>query len=624
MLPEFLKKKVSSIPLLQGFPLIVVLNTVLSIFISIPVLEFAIKNSTGIRGILFTVITTISNYLIINLAVAVIIILFSLPLWKRVTTLMNIFGYTIFQIILIIDTRIFKIFKYHINSLVINVITTEGAGDSVKIGGKTIFVFIFFTILIIAFETALTILSLKRREDFKKFLKPVFLGMLIFIPLDKGLYAWADLYNITEITRNSRIFPLYQPLTMKRFASSVLGIDVNREENINIKIQRMGLLKYPKEPLRFNEKRFRRYNIILIIVDGLRWDMLDEKIMPETWRFSKESMVYTNHYSGGNGTRFGIFSILYGIHGSYWHNFLAMRQSPVLIDTLVDKGYDLFILSSTRLTFPEFRRTAFVRIPERIIDTFKDMDIPERDRFITERLIEYLSRRNDRPFFVFLYLNSTHQPYTYPEEFEVFKPSLKGKINYFKTSHEEVMMLRNKYLNAVYYTDFLIGKILKSLREKGLMENTMVIITGDHGEEFYENGHFGHTSAFNDYQLKTLFVMHHPERRHETVMSLTSHHDVVPTLMEILGCVSDPSIYSHGISLLSEKENGFILTANWDTSALMDDEHIIIFSTESYNIGRFEIRRKKDYSLLDEKREILRNKKNLLQKAIQAMSEFYK
>ncbi len=128
-------------------------------------------------------------------------------------------------------------------------------------------------------------------------------------------------------------------------------------------------LRYPLKELAFDPSRNRNYNVIVIALEGVRFDNLNRDIMPNTWSFGQQNIVYNNHYSGGNGTRFGLFSLFYGINGTYWHNFLAQRRSPLLIDSLIDRGYDFKILSSTRLTFPEFRKTAFIRIPEYIEDT---------------------------------------------------------------------------------------------------------------------------------------------------------------------------------------------------------------------------------------------------------------
>ena len=177
---------------------------------------------------------------------------------------------------------------------------------------------------------------------------------------------------------------------------------------------------------------------------------------------------------------------------------------------------------------------------------------------------------------------------------------------------------------VVDYEDYLIGKIIETLEVRDLLDNSIVIITGDYGEEFYENDFFGHTSSFDDYQLKTAFVLHYPGNKYQLIQRITSHLDIVPTLMDYLGCISSPENYSQGLPLLGTKNHAYITVANRDNAAIIDDDVRIIYSTELYNIGSFEVRRKTDYTRVDDDRQLLRQKNSLLLDVLRRMSEFYK
>jgi len=520
------------------------------------------------------------------------------------------------------------------NALVLNVMTTEGAGDSVILGKGTLLVFLFILLLVLVCQIIMNrfigkISELHKRPGHALLSRgavAIFVLGLCVMLLDKSLYAYADIVNNVNIIRKAKLYPLYQPLTVKRFARKVLHIEVNREEEFKMNTNQRDI-HYPKEQIRFDPLRDRKYNVIILAVEGLRFDMLDPEIMPNTWKFSRQNLTFTNHYSGGNGSRFGIFSLFYGIHGSYWHTFLSHRISPVLMDAMIGKGYDFRILSSTMLTFPEFRKTAFLKIPDAIEDNVSEKDDASvRDSILTDKLLHYITAKDPAdPFFAFVFYNSSHQPFVYPREFEKFRPAGGEEINYFKgLGKDTIGPLRNRYKNAVHYDDHLIGKVLSSLKKNDLLDNTIVIICGDHGEEFYENGSFGHTSTFDDYQLKTVFVMHHPGQGPRIVHRLTSHLDVVPTLMESIGVTSPTEDYSQGISLLSDRQHSYVSVANWDTAALIDNEYKIVFSTELYNLTSFETRKKADYSLVADSKNVLKQRKPILLDATLKMSEFYR
>jgi uncharacterized protein len=579
---------------------IVLLNTIISLCISQSLLDNA-SNQDAI--VLTDVLSFVAHYFALNLAVGLIAWVSSLALRPRLTTAVNVVLFLLFQVVLLVDVRIYSIFRFHINGLVLNVITTEGAGDSVVIGRDTLLSFAAAVLVVLLVELAINIftgayvkrLSAERRILIERMSKALLCIGVMLIVAEKGLYAYADIMNKTEITKTAKLYPLYQPFTVKGFARRVLHVDVNREEAF--KVRKGGdAVSYPKKRLVFDSTRDMRYNIIVIVLEGARFDMLSEEVMPNVWKFGREHTMFMNHYSGGNATRFGVFSLFYGLPGTYWHTFLANRISPLLIDTFLEKGYDFKILSSTKLTFPELRKTVFLRLPDYIVDSHPTADFAERDRIISDTLIDYVSTRNeDRPFFAVLIYNASHQMYKYPPSFEKFRPVVPKELDYFKdVTPENIPKVRNRYKNSLYYDDYLIGRIIETLRKKKLLENSVVVITGDHGEEFEEKGFLGHNSSFNDYQTKTLFVMNYPGQGPRVVTRLTSHTDLVPTLMGSLGCTSPVEYYAQGVSLLNGDGNGrrYVTAASWDKAALINDEFVFSFTTELYNLSAIKVNRR--------------------------------
>jgi membrane-anchored protein YejM (alkaline phosphatase superfamily) len=110
----------------------------------------------------------------------------------------------------------------------------------------------------------------------------------------------------------------------------------------------------------------------------------------------------------------------------------------------------------------------------------------------------------------------------------------------------------NLYRNNVYVIDSLVGKVLQALEDRQLMERTMIVVTGDHGQEFNENkkNYWGHSSNYSRAQVGTPLIVYYPGIKPEERHYRTTHYDIVPTVLkQVLGVKNPPSDYSMGYLL---------------------------------------------------------------------------
>jgi len=565
-----------------------------------------------------------SHCLALNLFICIVLYIFSLALRRSLRYLAFIL-YGLLQVFLLIDVKVYELFHFHINSLVLNTVFTEDFSDSVILGHSTLIYFSLEVALILFVQSLFIYVSAIVQGLIGRKLKVAVVSLcLLAIAADKIIYAFGNVYNMPSITRAARLYPLYQPLKADKTLSHIFNLHIAKEDQLRVS-SHGSLLNYPKNPLIMKDDHVADHpNIIVIAVEGFRHDMLDPLVTPNLWKFSRENITFKNHYSGGNGSRAGIFSLLYGLQGTYWHSFLIERKPPLLIDSLRSLHYDFKVLSATSLNFPEFRQTAFVQIPDSIEDHFPPIGA-ERDNLMTDEFLTFLDQRNpSRPFFSFMFFNASHQPYKYPKAFEKFTPVSGTEINYAKEiTAANSIPLKNRYKNALYFDDSLFGKIFTVLMKKGLLKNTIVIITGDHGEEFLEQGFFGHTSSFDDYQTKVVFVMHMPGMKEKEITKLTSHLDFVPTVMKALGYTNPISDYSQGIPLLDKERHSYVFSAGWDRICIIDEDVKIVSSTETYR-NLFEVFRSKDYQPVPNRDQVLKQKKDRFSDVLRKMSDFYR
>lgn len=126
---------------------------------------------------------------------------------------------------------------------------------------------------------------------------------------------------------------------------------------------------------------------------------------------------------------------------------------------------------------------------------------------VNRDFLRWLSRKGPRPFFAFLNYYDAHEPYLSPEPFDVkFGPRRQRKDFVYQTddawrgrrwkmSAREVQVEIDAYDSSIAYLDHQIGLLFDELERRGVLDNTLVIITSDHGEEFGEHGVFRHGNS---------------------------------------------------------------------------------------------------------------------------------
>ncbi|MGH7713754.1 MAG: sulfatase-like hydrolase/transferase, partial [Gemmatimonadaceae bacterium] len=175
---------------------------------------------------------------------------------------------------------------------------------------------------------------------------------------------------------------------------------------------------------------------------------------------------------------------------------------------------------------------------------------------VTDKLLRWIDRRGSRPFFTSVNYFDPHAPYLPPAPFRRAFTSAPPRYWFEEDPHatnpKHFEELRTAYETCVLYVDSELGRLLAALRQRGVLDNTLVIVTSDHGEEFGSHGNhlIMHERSLYATVLRIPLVMVLPGRvpsgvRRPEVVSL---RDIPITVMDVLGGHDEEQF--PGISLL--------------------------------------------------------------------------
>jgi len=307
-------------------------------------------------------------------------------------------------------------------------------------------------------------------------------------------------------------------------------------------------------------------NVILCSIETLRRDHLSlyghrRRTSPFLEELAAESVVFEQAYSQSSWTRPSVASMLTGLYPS-------QHDARVMFDRLHDSCVLLpEILRGRGYSTAAFCTNGCISRPAFNYDQGYDLFVWERcylgDRVVRDILGWLDDEAECRPFFVFAHLFDPHAPYKAPGRYEaVFDPEYDGRLKGFAPLHPKKLRwlsdltprdeeyIRARYDEEILYTDTVLRRLVEGLKLRGLWDQTLVVVTSDHGEEFREHGGWGH--GFNLYPevLRIPLLVKLPGNAYagRRVGGPAGTVDIVPTILSALDMAVPDNLL--GIDLL--------------------------------------------------------------------------
>ena len=325
-------------------------------------------------------------------------------------------------------------------------------------------------------------------------------------------------------------------------------------------------------------------NLLLISIDTLRPDHLrcygyDRETSPTVDALATDGVLFRTAIAQAPSTLPSHASILTGLipshHGAFHH---ARARLPDHITTLAE------ILKKEGFATAAFHGGGQVSEIYGLSQGFDRYEFVENERFskVVDHGIQWLEPATPGRFFLFLHTYETHVPYQAKEYLKRFETDYQGslpdliplavfdEINFQgkQLSGVDSLHIINAYDAAVYSMDISLSRLIGYLKKRNIYDNTLIVFTSDHGEEFGEHGKVGyHTHTVYDELLKVPLLIKFPDSGYAGTRIDTQVRsiDITPTILQALGIAATQDV--DGSSLFPLLLGEGVADATCETSA---------------------------------------------------------
>jgi arylsulfatase A-like enzyme len=351
-------------------------------------------------------------------------------------------------------------------------------------------------------------------------------------------------------------------------------------------------------------------NIIMIVVDCLRADHLGcygygRNTSPTIDKLAAQGIVFNNAYSNAPHTIASFASLftslLPNVHNTINQSDVFHKENLTIAKVLKNDGYQTFYFNGGN------PNTAGQNFISGFDEVFFQVEIPAPDQYITngnkvtDLVVSFLSGINEKKFFTLIHYMDTHTVYHKNEYNNLFLEKTKtntflepgfstllpGQIRKMflnnMLSVDDINYLISLYDGQIRFVDENLKRIVEALKKNNLFDDTVVIITADHGEEFFDHNNFGHGQSLYNELLRIPLIITGPTMPHREVRDNVILIDLFPTILDIADINKSLFPFLQGRSLLGlmRGEKADSERSIFATATLFGDEKYCIISANN-------------------------------------------
>lgn len=318
----------------------------------------------------------------------------------------------------------------------------------------------------------------------------------------------------------------------------------------------------------FNKNEIK--NVLFIVLESAGARYFDDyggkfQLSPNLSKYAKHSLIFEQMYAHAPSTNLTLVSLLGSMYPYLSYQSITQEAPdvdiPTLSSVLKNEGFRTSFFTSADLRFQNCREFLTHRGFD-VVEDFSEIKCSEEfklesneyvegngidDICLSDRLFSWIDEDSTQNFFSMLWTVQGHYPYFFAGQEKDFGVS---DYNF------------NRYLNCLKHNDELVGRIMKSLEERGLAATTLVVVVGDHGEAFGQHGQYGHGTAIYEENVKVpLYFINSTLFNGERKFDIAGMKDIASTALSIID-VDIPKNWQ-GLNLLDTYSDEVFYFAPW-------------------------------------------------------------
>ena len=315
---------------------------------------------------------------------------------------------------------------------------------------------------------------------------------------------------------------------------------------------------------------FEDKNLIVIMMESVNDIILNEEYFPNFYKLATSGWYFENNYSPRNScatgnNEFSAMTGLYSIYNNCTSNtYLNNKYFTSIFNLFNNKGYYTNSMHDYtqgyyyRATIhPNMGSQEYYGVEKLGIEYSREYGKWASDEDFFTKYLEIMDEKGfDKPFMSFLTTVSSHQPYSISSPY--------GDMYLDMTNGTKYSMEIRRYLSKLKVVDNAIGILINGLEERNILDNTVIVLFGDHypyGISLNTLGEIMDRSLDNYENEKVPLVIYNPSLENKTYNTYTSYLNLTPTLANLFNLDFDPRLYA-GVDIFSEDYDNIVAFAD--------------------------------------------------------------